>query len=205
LSHAPPRIPLLTLDLFRRHCGAGVSRSPESITPVPPDQPRSWLWIPGSAEPAIGPAKGRTWWALRNDQDKFQSRSPGLDAPTAGFTLIEVLVALAVVAISLVSIGSVMATSMRGVRSMEQHVTLMESARAIANNLPPRAQLAPGTLTGEIYGNRWRVDVTPFSGGGVPYVAESQWLPQTVRIRLQSPTGASLSLETVRLQPRSGR
>jgi general secretion pathway protein I len=121
---------------------------------------------------------------------------------TAGFTLIEVLVAIAVVAVSLVAIGSVMATTTRGVRSLEQHITLMESARSIANNLPPRAQLASGTLAGEVYGNRWRVDVFPYAGGGVPLVADSAWLPQTVRIRVQSPTGAALSLETVRLQRR---
>ena len=124
------------------------------------------------------------------------------DGPTAGFTLIEVLVALAVVAISLVAIGSVMATTTRGVRSLEQHVSLMESARTIATNLPPRAQLVPGSLTGDIYGTRWRVDVVPFAGAGIPLVADSQWLPQTIRIRVQSPSGAFLGLDTVRLQRR---
>jgi len=122
--------------------------------------------------------------------------------PTAGFTLVEVLVALAVVSISLVAIGSVMATTSRGVRSLEQHVSLMESARTIATNLPPRAQLTAGSLTGDIYGNRWRIDVAPFVGGGIPVVPDSQWLPQTIRVRVQSPTGAVLGLETVRLQRR---
>jgi general secretion pathway protein I len=120
----------------------------------------------------------------------------------AGFTLIEVLVAIAVVAVSLVAIGSVMATTTRGVRSLEQHIVLMESARTIATNLPPRAQLAAGSLAGDLYGNRWRIDVLPFSGGGIPPVADSQWLPQTIRIRVQSPTGAALGLETIRLSRR---
>jgi general secretion pathway protein I len=124
------------------------------------------------------------------------------DDARAGFTLIEVLVAISVVAVSLVAIGSVMATTSRGVRSLEQHITLMESARTIANNLPDRAQLASGSLAGDIYGNRWRIEVSPFVGGGIPVVPDSQWLPQTVRIRVQSPTGASLGLETVRLQRR---
>ena len=78
----------------------------------------------------------------------------------------------------------------------------MESARTIAANLPPRAQLAPGTLTGDLYGNRWRIDVAPYLGGGIPAVAGSNWIPQTVRIRVQSPSGASLRLESVRLQRR---
>ena len=42
------------------------------------------------------------------------------DRSEAGFTLIEVLVALAVVAVSLVAIGSVMSTNMRGVKALEQ-------------------------------------------------------------------------------------
>jgi general secretion pathway protein I len=120
----------------------------------------------------------------------------------AGFTLIEVLIAITVVAVSLTAIGSVMATTTRGVRSLEQHISLIESARTIANNLPARAQLATGSLNGEIYGNRWRIDVIPFAGGGIPPVADSEWLPQTIRIRVQSPTGGSLNLETIRLQPR---
>jgi general secretion pathway protein I len=128
--------------------------------------------------------------------------TPKRDGTTAGFTLIEVLVALAVVSVSLVAIGSVMATTSRGVRSLEQHVSLMESARTIATNLPPRAQLAAGSLAGDIYGNRWRIDVAPFVGGGIPVVANSEWLPQTIRVRVQSPTGAVLGLETVRLQRR---
>lgn len=122
------------------------------------------------------------------------------DDNTAGFTLIEVLVAIAVVAISLTAIGSVMATTTRGVQSLEQHVSLMESARTIAANLPPRGRLAQGAMSGDIYGNRWRIDVMPYTGGGIPLVADSLWLPQTIRIRVQSPSGAVLTLETVRLQ-----
>ena len=124
------------------------------------------------------------------------------DGVTAGFTLIEVLIALAVATISLVAIGSVMATTTRGVRSLEQHVSLMESARTIATNLPPRAQLSLGSLTGDMYGNRWRIDVSPFLGSGIPLVADSPWFSQTIRIRVQSPSGAILGLETIRLQRR---
>jgi general secretion pathway protein I len=124
------------------------------------------------------------------------------DGATAGFTLIEVLIAITVVAISLAAIGSVMATTTRGVRSLEQHVSLMESARTVAVNLPSRVQLAAGSLAGDMYGNRWQINVSPYLGGGIPAVPNSLWVPQTIRIRLQSPSGAFLSLETIRLQRR---
>ena len=56
---------------------------------------------------------------------------------TAGFTIIEVLVALAVVAISLSSIGMLMATTVRGTaRSIERQLTELETTRGILAALP---------------------------------------------------------------------
>jgi len=121
---------------------------------------------------------------------------------SAGFTLIEVLVAIAVVAISLAAIGSLTATASRGVRSLEQHVALVETARTVASTLPARDQPLPAALAGEIYGHRWRVDALPYTGGGIAPAPDSPWFPETLRIRVQSPTGAIIGVETVRLQRR---
>jgi general secretion pathway protein I len=46
------------------------------------------------------------------------------DRPDAGFTILEVLVALAIVAVSIVAIGSVMSTNSRGVTALENHIAL---------------------------------------------------------------------------------
>jgi general secretion pathway protein I len=124
------------------------------------------------------------------------SRGP---AHAAGFTLIEVLVAIAVVAISLAAIGSVTATATRGVRSIEQHLALVETVRTVASTLPARDQRIPGALVGEIYGHRWRVDALPYTGGGIAPVPDSPWFPETLKIQVQSPTGAIIGVETVRL------
>jgi general secretion pathway protein I len=121
---------------------------------------------------------------------------------TAGFTLIEVLVAIAVVAVVMSSIGALTATTTRGVGSLEQHVVLMETARSVAAGLPPRAQLAPGELTGELYGNRWRVGISPLVSNAFPPVDEAPWAPERVTIRVQAPSGAVFTLETVRLAQR---
>jgi len=92
---------------------------------------------------------------------------------SSGFTLIEVLVALAVVAASLAAIGSLIATSVRGVRAVEQHVALVERARAIMAALPRRDELAIGQAAGESGGYRWQVTVLPYPAGQVG--AASPW------------------------------
>jgi general secretion pathway protein I len=128
---------------------------------------------------------------------------PRTDGPQAGFTIIEVLIALAVVAVCIVGIGSVMSTNLRGVRSLEQHVALMQTARnAMATGIPPRAELAPGVLSGELNGHRWQIDIGPLGGDWVVPDADVAWIPQLVKIHVQSPSGGALDLQTVRLMHR---
>jgi general secretion pathway protein I len=114
-----------------------------------------------------------------------------------GFTLIEVLVALAVVAASLAAIGSLIATSVRGAHAVEQHVALVERARAIMAALPRRDELAIGQTAGEIAGYRWQIAVLPYPTGQVG--AASQWVPRTVVTTVRSRSGTALQLHTVRL------
>jgi general secretion pathway protein I len=121
----------------------------------------------------------------------------------AGFTLIEVLIALAIVSISLASIGSLMASTVRGMRTIDQRFALMETARAIETGLPDRDELAGG-LSGDLAGHRWRVDVAPFVANFVDPRLPSPWVPQSVIIRVQSPGGAILQVNTVRLRRRTG-
>jgi general secretion pathway protein I len=117
-----------------------------------------------------------------------------------GFTLIECVVALAVVAVVLAAIGALVATSSRGTRSLEQHLALVETTRIVAATLPHNPQSSLDGLTGEILGHRWRVSLAPFVGGGIYHAPDSEWIPQTVVVRVRSPSGAVYGFETVRLQ-----
>jgi general secretion pathway protein I len=124
------------------------------------------------------------------------------DHNAAGFTIIEVLIALAVVAVGIVAIGSLMSANARGVQKMEQHVALKQVAQAVlATEIPPRADLAPGTLTGQLGDYSWQVDVGPLTGSLVGPTADSAWIPELVEVRVRSPRGATLELHTVRLMP----
>jgi general secretion pathway protein I len=125
------------------------------------------------------------------------------DGPHAGFTIIEVLIALAVVAISIVAIGSVMSTNVRGVKSMERHVALMQATRrAMITAIPPRAELAPGVSTGQLNDYRWQIDVGPAGEGWTVPDSDVAWIPQLVRIQVHSPGGGAVELQTVRLMHR---
>lgn len=123
---------------------------------------------------------------------------------TAGFTLIEVVIALAVIAVALAAIGSVIATTVRGARSIDTKLMLIETARAIETALPDRETFKPGNFSGEMSGHRWRVDVLPFIFTNVDPRLPTPWVPLTVVVRIQSPNGPVLQVNTVRLRRREG-
>lgn len=121
-----------------------------------------------------------------------------------GFTLIEVIVALALVSIVLAAIGSLFAANARGVRTLQQHVSLVETARLVATSIPRGAELPSEGLAGEVSGHLWQVRSSPFVDGGA-FIPESRFLPVRIELQVQSPSGAIMSFETVRLQNRGGR
>ena len=112
-----------------------------------------------------------------------------------GFTLIEALVALALLATVLSSIGMVIATSVKGTRSIDQRIALAGVASTLLATLPTRDLLAPGVQSGTTAGQRWRIDVAPMAGDGAP----RRWTPVSVKLRVQSPSGPAMQLTTVRL------
>jgi general secretion pathway protein I len=120
----------------------------------------------------------------------------------SGFTLIEAVVALALVTVVLAAIGSLVATNARGAQNLQQHVGSMQAARLIASAIPRSGAPLPD-LAGEVSGHRWQMRISPFLEG--PVVPESRFVPQRVELRVQSPTGAIASFETVRLQSRGER
>jgi general secretion pathway protein I len=122
-----------------------------------------------------------------------------------GFTLVEVLVALAIVALSLASIGTLIATVTRATRSVEDRWTRLEVARTLTTGLPERDRLTTGNFAGELTGHRWRIEVSPYpvSAAITLPARASKWIPQTVALTVMSPSGATVHFDTVRLHPRS--
>ncbi|MBR0833221.1 type II secretion system protein [Bradyrhizobium manausense] len=122
----------------------------------------------------------------------------------AGFTLIEALVALAIIAIVLGTIGSVIAVTTKGTRSIDQHLALASTAETLLADLPARGLLKPGRQSGQLAGSRWRVDIAPMNvAGGDP--ATDRFVPLAVNLRLQRADGAAIQVTTVKLVPRAAQ
>jgi general secretion pathway protein I len=122
---------------------------------------------------------------------------------TRGFTLIEALVALAIVAAVLGSIGTVIATSVKGTRGIDQRIQLSGTAESLLAALPARTLLKPGRQSGELAGHRWRIDVAPMNVPVATDAAQTErFVPLAVTMRLQAPGGPAMQVTTVRLVPK---
>jgi len=122
----------------------------------------------------------------------------------AGFTLIEALVALAIVAAVLSSIGAVIATTVKGTRSIDQRLALTGTAETLLAELPARNLLKPGRQSGELAGHRWRIDVSAMNSASASDAPQNQrFVPLAVNMRLQAPGGPAMQFTTVRLVPRA--
>jgi general secretion pathway protein I len=122
----------------------------------------------------------------------------------AGFTLIEALVALAIVAAVLTSIGAVIATSVKGTRSIDQHLALSGIAETLLAALPARTLLTPGSQSGQTAGHRWRIDVSPLNVAVTSDAPSTQrFVALAVNMRLQAPGGPLMQVTTVRLVPKA--
>jgi general secretion pathway protein I len=140
------------------------------------------------------PVMPTNWLMMTATRSNLKSRRHG-----AGFTLIEALVALAVVAVSVSAIGSVVATNIRGTSALGQRLALVETTRAILADLPDREHVVFGNLLGEYAGHRWRVDVEPFAADFVDLSHPGPWMPQAVVVNVRSPGGRVLRIDTIRL------
>jgi general secretion pathway protein I len=119
---------------------------------------------------------------------------------TAGFTIIEALVALAIVAVSVVAIGALMGSNARGARQLEQHVALVQAAYNVMwLGFPSRSAPLSSPLSGQSIEAVWRADPEPFAIDFGPPTGEVLWVPQKIRLQVQSASGATIGLETIRL------
>jgi general secretion pathway protein I len=121
---------------------------------------------------------------------------------SAGFTLIEVLVAIAVLAVVLGAIGSVIGNTVRTIRSVDRRLPLLETAQSLIASLPTRDALQPGTQSGTSGEFRWRIDAVLLNRNVPDDAKAAKWMPLAITVRVQGSEGPPVRLDTVRLIPR---
>jgi len=120
----------------------------------------------------------------------------------AGFTLIEVLVAIAVLAVVLGAIGAVVGNTVRTIRSVDRRLPLLETAQSLIASLPAREALQPGTQSGTSGEFRWRIDAVLLNRNVPDDAKAAKWMPLAITVRVQGSEGPPVRLDTVRLIPR---
>ena len=122
------------------------------------------------------------------------------DRSDAGFTLIEVLVALALVSVSIAAIAAVVSRNAASVRKLEQHVTLVTDTRlALATVLADRSRLQPGTIDQRSGSGSLLLQIRPLGVGWNEPAGQTGWIPQAVTLRVKTGSGAVADMQTVRL------
>lgn len=125
---------------------------------------------------------------------------PTPSSSEAGFTLIEVLIALAVTASVLGAIGTTIATTVRGSRAIQDRLAASGIAESLLSGMSDRSAVRPGRTSGETSGYRWAIDVAPIRQGTA---ANGNWEPCSVAIEVRA-TGAPLvRIASVILLPRA--
>ncbi len=131
-------------------------------------------------------------------------RSPRLElGGTAGFTLLEALVALAVMGAGLAAIGTLANSSLHVGLYTERHLAEIESARKIIAGMPARNALPYGRLTGSVDAHEWRIDSAPVSMTAAS--GETSWTPQSIALLVRSPFGATIEIDTIRLRKQAAK
>ena len=118
-----------------------------------------------------------------------------------GFSLIEALVALAVLAAGLAAIGQLGFQTLAAARHAETKLLLTATARKAYAALPEGRALGDGTLSGEIDGVSWRLQTSPFAFAAPGAPPNPAWTPQAVRLIVGGPSGGEIVVDTIRLRP----
>lgn len=127
-------------------------------------------------------------------------RRPGRRGVPPGFTLIEVLVAFAIVAVTLTALLQVFSTSLGSIARVERSAEAMMLARSALDEVGVEIPLAAGERSADAgRGFAWRLRIVP--SATLAPLADGQGLlvPYDVSVTVTWERGGSLTLTTLRL------
>jgi prepilin-type N-terminal cleavage/methylation domain-containing protein len=125
---------------------------------------------------------------------------------TAGFALLEVLVAVAVAAVIMTALMRAFATTWTGIAAVREEVESMMVARAVLSATGPRSNLVDTTQNGVLGAYAWSLSISEAPLPGAPAPAPNPdggnaqpWKLYRILVVITAPNGRSTSLDTLRL------
>jgi Tfp pilus assembly protein PilW len=117
----------------------------------------------------------------------------------AGFTLLEALVALALVLAFVATLGPYLFHSRRLMSNAEQRVAAQILLRTLLDAPFDRSRMANVDRRGELNGLRWRIVTEPFEIDPAPSDMPATWAAYRIIARVSTNAGQIVSAETIRL------
>jgi type II secretory pathway pseudopilin PulG len=117
----------------------------------------------------------------------------------AGFTLLEALVALALVLAFVATLGPYLFHSRRLMGNAEQRVAAQILLRTLLDAPFDRSRLANVVRSGELNGLRWRIVTQPYAIDTAPSDPHPTWSAYRVIASVSTSAGQIVSAETIRL------
>jgi general secretion pathway protein I len=138
-----------------------------------------------------------SWTGLR-----ARSRS---SSSARGFTLIEVLVAFAILALTMAALMQLFATGLRGADAADRHLMAVMLARSVLDDVGTEIPIVAGEQSAEIeQGYRWTVRI--LRSGTIPPVTNPEWIavPYEVQVEIAWNDRPVTTLTTLRLATEPG-
>ena len=117
-----------------------------------------------------------------------------------GFTLLEVLVAMTILAVALVSLMQAFSSGLRGLSVAEANSALVMQARSTMARVGSLIPLEDGDQEGVLDdGTQWSVVVRPYEGEDEDTMATLPWTPYEVELTVIGTDGATITLNSMRV------
>ncbi len=186
-------VPSPALDLrFRGGDGESASACAESGTQISLDQHAKaliarWVHLRSSARHLCSSVVNNLLWAQTGR------------ARQRGFTLMEIIISLAILAVALTAVMQAFSGGLRATTASERQASAILLARSLLDRVGRDVALVPGDQSGVTEeGYRWLVRIQPAQVIDAERAAESPVLPYDVQVQVAG-TGRPVTLTTLRL------
>ena len=118
---------------------------------------------------------------------------------SAGFTLLEALIAIVILAMSLGALLQLYSTGLRGVGSIDDHLRARLLAQSVMAEMSYDRRLRPGKLQGRFDQFAWTLSITPFDDGQPAPQQVNPWTLHRLALTVTWSQGRRIELQTLRM------